>query len=115
MENPNSPNMIISGGQTGADRAALDWAIAHSIPHGGWCPAGRIAEDGIIPAKYQLTEMPDGGGYRQRNKANVQNSDATLILTTSSELSGGSIGTSDRHGSGSVNQCPNGAEQKSAG
>lgn len=49
-----------------------------------------MAEDGVIPAKYQLTEMPDGGGYRQRNKANVRDSDATLILTTSQELSGGS-------------------------
>jgi len=81
---------IISGGQTGADHTALDWAIAHGIPYGGWCPAGRMAEDGVIPAKYQLTEMPDGGGYRQRNKANVQDSDATLILTISPELSGGS-------------------------
>lgn len=81
---------IISGGQTGADRAALDWAIAHDIPHGGWCPVGRMAEDGVIPVKYQLTEMPDGGGYLQRNKANVQDSDATLILTISPKLSGGS-------------------------
>ena len=48
---------IISGGQTGADRAALDFAIAHDIPHGGWCPKGRLAEDGLIPARYQLTEM----------------------------------------------------------
>ena len=83
-------NKIISGGQTGADRAALDWAIAHNIPYGGWCPAGRIAEDGVIPAKYQLAEIPGGGGYRQRNKANVQDSDATLILTINPELSGGS-------------------------
>ena len=83
-------NKIISGGQTGADRAALDWAIAHNIPYGGWCPAGRIAEDGVIPAKYQLAEIPGGGGYRQRNKANVQDSDATLTLTINPELSGGS-------------------------
>ena len=83
-------NKIISGGQTGADGAALDWAIAHNIPYGGWCPAGRIAEDGVIPAKYQLAEIPGGGGYRQRNKANVQDSDATLILTINPELSGGS-------------------------
>jgi hypothetical protein len=47
---------IISGGQTGADRAALDWAIEHGIPHGGWCPAGRKAEDGTIDPRYQLKE-----------------------------------------------------------
>ena len=47
---------IVSGGQTGADRAALDWAIEYEIPHGGWCPKGRLAEDGEIPAKYHLQE-----------------------------------------------------------
>lgn len=47
---------IVSGGQTGADRAALDFAIEHGIPHGGWCPKGRRAEDGPIDAKYQLHE-----------------------------------------------------------
>jgi hypothetical protein len=49
---------IVSGGQTGADRAALDWAIENGIPHGGWCPKGRLAEDGPIPARYNLTETP---------------------------------------------------------
>ena len=49
---------IVSGGQTGADRAALDWAIAHQIPHGGWCPKGRKAENGIIDSCYKLTETP---------------------------------------------------------
>jgi hypothetical protein len=47
---------IISGGQTGADRAALDWAIKNGIPHGGWCPKGRRAEDGAIPEQYSLQE-----------------------------------------------------------
>lgn len=83
---------IISGGQTGADRAALDWAISHKIPHGGWCPDGRKAEDGVIPTLYRLTEL-FGGGYRQRTKANVRDSDATLIVTISDELSGGSLTT----------------------
>lgn len=81
---------IISGGQTGADRAALDWAIQHHIPHGGWCPAGRLAEDGCIPSAYQLLEMPDGGGYRSRTKANVRDADATLILSIDPVLTGGS-------------------------
>lgn len=85
---------VVSGGQTGADRAALDWAVEHDIPHGGWCPAGRIAEDGIIPDRYQLTEVPDGGGYRQRTRANVQNSDATLIVSLAAKLTGGSLETS---------------------
>ena len=48
---------IVSGGQTGADRAALDWAIEYEIPHGGWCPKGRLAEDGEIPAKYHLPKF----------------------------------------------------------
>ena len=51
---------LVSGGQTGADRAALDVAIAHGFPHGGWCPKGRKAEDGPIPAIYQLEENANG-------------------------------------------------------
>ena len=48
---------IISGGQTGADRAALDFALARGIPHGGWCPQGQLAEDGPIAPRYQLREV----------------------------------------------------------
>jgi hypothetical protein len=81
---------IVSGGQTGADRAALDWAIERGIPHGGWCPAGRLAEDGTVPVRYNLEEMPDGGGYRRRTKANVRDSDATLVVSIEPVLSGGS-------------------------
>ena len=55
---------ITSGGQTGADRAALDFAIEHGYTHGGWAPSGREAEDGVIPLKYQLTELADGGYSR---------------------------------------------------
>lgn len=80
---------IVSGGQTGADRAALDWAIDHGIHHGGWCPEGRHAEDGTIPARYRLQELP-GASYRQRTRANVLDSDATLIISLSAELTGGS-------------------------
>lgn len=82
---------IISGGQTGADRAALDFAIKHGYTHGGWAPQGREAEDGPIPLKYQLTELPDGG-YRQRTRRNVKESDGTLILNLG-ELDGGSLTT----------------------
>jgi hypothetical protein len=82
---------IISGGQTGADRAGLDWAIAHNMPHGGWCPAGRLAEDGRIDDQYQLKEM-ESPGYRQRTKRNVQGSDGTLILNLGA-LEGGTFST----------------------
>lgn len=80
---------IVSGGQTGADRAALDWAINHGIEHGGWCPEGRLAEDGAIPLRYNLTEL-SGAGYRARTKANVRDSDATLIVSMDGILTGGS-------------------------
>lgn len=85
------PNMIVSGGQTGVDRAALDWACNHRIPHGGWCPRGRRASDGPLSLKYQLRET-ESGGYRQRTKLNVQDSDATLIINVG-ELDGGTLQT----------------------
>ena len=61
---------IVSGGQTGADRAALDFAIKHGIPHGGWCPKGRLAEDGSLDLRYQMQETPSQG-YVQRTEWNV--------------------------------------------
>ncbi|MBC8868949.1 MAG: putative molybdenum carrier protein [Planctomycetes bacterium] len=70
---------IVSGGQTGVDRAALDAAIALDLKHGGWCPRGRLAEDGRIPKRYRLneTESPE---YPVRTEQNVVDSDGTLIL-----------------------------------
>ena len=85
------PNTVVSGGQTGVDRAALDWACNHRIPHGGWCPQGRRASDGPLSVKYQLRET-ESAGYRQRTKLNVQDSDATLILNLG-ELDGGTLQT----------------------
>ncbi len=82
---------IVSGGQTGVDRAGLDWAITNGIAHGGWCPKGRIAEDGILDSKYQLLEMVHGS-YRQRTKQNVIDSDGTLILNIG-DLAGGTLAT----------------------
>lgn len=73
-------NKIISGGQTGVDRAALDVALKLKIPCGGWCPKGRKAEDGIIDLKYPLQET-DSTEYTQRTEWNVRDSDGTLILT----------------------------------
>lgn len=81
---------LIAGGQSGADRAGLDWAIAHGIRHGGWCPRGRKAEDGPIPADYALDETP-GDGYLQRTRWNIRDSCATLIFSLADgELDGGS-------------------------
>lgn len=85
------PARIISGGQTGADRAALDWAIAVGIEHGGWCPKGRLAADGPLHPRYRLDET-ESEGYRQRTKRNVADADATLILNTG-PLDGGTLQT----------------------
>ncbi len=78
-QTPLQPTKIISGGQTGVDRAALDVAIEAGIPHGGWCPRGRLAEDGKIPNRYRLTEH-DSPDYDDRTRQNVADSDGTLIL-----------------------------------
>jgi hypothetical protein len=80
---------LVSGGQTGADRAALDFALAHGIPHGGWCPRGRLAEDGVVEGCYELKETPDGE-YPQRTEWNVRDSDGTVIFSIAPELTGGS-------------------------
>src|SRR6478672_11962562 len=83
------PNItIISGGQTGADRAALDFAIANGISHGGWCPRQRRAEDGVIPAQYSLRETPSTH-YSQRTEWNVRDSDATVVFSIKPQLTGG--------------------------
>lgn len=70
---------IISGGQTGVDRAALDTAIKHNFPCGGFCPKGRKAEDGTISEKYPLTET-SSPYYNVRTKKNIEISDATLVI-----------------------------------
>jgi hypothetical protein len=71
---------IVSGGQTGVDRAALDTAMDHGLDVGGWCPKGRRAEDGDIPERYPLKETPTAA-YEQRTAWNVRDSDGTLIIT----------------------------------
>ena len=79
---------IISGGQTGADRAALDAAMELGIPHGGWLPRGRKAEDGPVPERYHLQEL-GSPKYRDRTRKNILDSDGTLIISFG-PLTGGS-------------------------
>jgi hypothetical protein len=84
------PNLIkvISGGQTGVDRAGLDAALSLGIPIGGWCPKGRRAADGRVPTKYALTETP-ASSYLQRTELNVFDADATIIMSRLSDDSAG--------------------------
>lgn len=70
---------IVSGGQTGADRAALDAALEAGFPCGGWCPQERLAEDGPIPDRYPLKALP-GGGYRERTLKNLLEADGTAVI-----------------------------------
>jgi len=84
---------IVSGGQTGVDRGALDAALAAEFACGGWCPKDRNAEDGPIPDKYPMTLLA-GGGHRQRTVRNVLDSEGTAILFNQS-LSGGTLYTHD--------------------
>jgi hypothetical protein len=83
---------IVSGGQTGADRAGLDFALANGLPHEGWCPQGRKARDGPLPAHYLLQETPSGG-YLQRTEWNVRDSDGTVVCTLADPPVGGSAKT----------------------
>lgn len=78
---------LVSGGQTGVDRAALDVAAEQTLPSGGWCPKGRLAEDGALDRRYPVKETPSAD-YSQRTEWNVRDSDGTLVLHQG-RLSGG--------------------------
>ena len=78
---------IVTGGQTGVDRAALDAALSLGVPVAGWCPAGRVAEDGPIPVRYPLRETPSEDSA-QRTEWNVERSDGLLVLTSGHDSPG---------------------------
>ena len=82
---------IISGGQTGVDRAAFDVGLRHGIECGGWCPAGRLDEFGKIPDHYPVQELPSGG-FTERTLQNVKDSDGTVVVYCD-HLSGGTAQT----------------------
>lgn len=89
-ENINFPKKIISGGQTGADRAAFDFALENNIEIGGFVPKNRLAEDGEISPKYKNLLETETEDYSERTELNVKNADATLILSHK-KLAGGSL------------------------
>lgn len=79
---------IVSGGQTGADRAALDVALERGIACGGWVPKGRVAEDGVIPSRYPNLLEADSIEARVRTELNVRDSDATVVFTCGAPAGG---------------------------
>jgi hypothetical protein len=85
---------VISGGQTGVDRAALDVALNLGLPCGGWCPRGRKAEDGRIPDRYPLRET-SSTSYLERTRRNIADADGTLIVVRGGIVSRGTRATAD--------------------
>lgn len=79
---------IVSGGQTGADRAALDFALQFGIECGGWVPKGRMAEDGVIPAHYPNLVETESDDPKVRTEYNVRDSDATILITRGAPTGG---------------------------
>jgi hypothetical protein len=93
MNSARGIEKIVSGGQTGVDRGALDAALLLGVPAGGYCPRGRLSENGTIPKRYPLVET-GSNDYAERTEKNVIHSDATLILSMEFPLRGGTLLTS---------------------
>lgn len=87
---------LVTGGQTGVDRAALDAALALGVPVTGWCPRGRWAEDGPLAPHYPLRETPSPD-YAERTRWNVRDSDATLLLTHGAPAGGTALTLAEAH------------------
>ncbi|MCH7228732.1 putative molybdenum carrier protein [Haloferula sp. A504] len=107
---------LVSGGQTGADIAALDVALRHKFPHGGWCPKGRKSEAGPIPDRYRLQETPSAS-YLQRTEWNARHTDGTVIFTLAAKLTGGSLRTAEfarKHGKPLIHLSRSGGPYNSA-
>ena len=85
---------IVSGGQTGVDRAALDVALEKGIPCGGWVSKGRLAEDGVIPVTYPNLQETESENPEERTAFNIRDADATLLVTRGKPV-GGSLYTLD--------------------
>src|SRR5580704_8289714 len=81
---------VISGGQTGADRGGLDAAVDLGLPHGGFCPKGRRAEDGVIPARYKLAET-ESADDAERTRKNVEAADATVVFARGKPTGGSAL------------------------
>ena len=84
----NLPDKIVSGGQTGVDQGALDFALMHGMDCGGWCPKGRECETGRIPDKYPLLEI-SSDDYNERTRRNILTADATLVITARGRMEEG--------------------------
>lgn len=87
---------VVSGGQTGADRAGLDAALWAGLEIGGWCPKGRRAEDGVVPARYPMQETVSGD-YIYRTIMNITDSDATIVLCRGVPTGGSKLTVSTCH------------------
>ncbi|QQS39966.1 MAG: putative molybdenum carrier protein [Acidobacteriota bacterium] len=87
---PIKVEKVVSGGQTGADRAGLDAAVELGLETGGWIPKGRLAEDGLVPRSYSTLKETDSANYPERTELNVRDSDCTVIVSRG-KLTGGSL------------------------
>ena len=87
-DSPLAVVTLVSGGQTGADRAALDFALEYGLPHDGWCPRGRRAEDGPLDLMYRLQET-ESANYEVRTRLNIEETNGTVVFSSNQQTTGG--------------------------